>query len=597
LSGFAGIFNLDGAPVSRSLLAHMTSCLEYRGPDASGIWSDAGVGMSHTMLRASWESRSERQPATLDGRIWVVADARIDGRHALAAKLGGPDAASLAAAPDSELVLRAYARWGEDCGQHLYGDFAFAIWDSRERKLFCARDHFGLKPFYYAVAGRSFIFTNTLRCLQTHPGVSDRLNELAVADYLLFGYKQDPSATSFHEIRRLPPAHSMRVSESAVSVRRYWSLDAARRIQFRQPAEYLEKFTELFREAVEDRLHCSSTGIFLSGGMDSSSVAAMATLVRTPQECELLAYTAVADRDGRDSERHYSAITAQALRIPVQYLPVDDYMPFDRWDDEAVRGSEPGSTPFSAIACDQLRQIELHSRVALSGDGGDHVLYPSRNYFFDLLRKGRLLRLTTGGVACIRTLRRIPRFGFRSGVKRIFRKDGAMEPMPAWIAAGLARKFDLPSRWRQYAAPPPAEPSALRPEAYERLTNPSLASDFELSDPGATLCRVEVRCPLFDVRLAEYLMAIPPVPWNFDKGIMRLAMRGLLPDTIRLRPKTPLACDPLRSRLEKPECAGIDDFTAHPDLAAYVDRSRIPKLAGGQSRQGTLNEIRHETKT
>jgi asparagine synthase (glutamine-hydrolysing) len=257
---------------------------------------------------------------------------------------------------------------------------------------------------------------------------------------------------------------------------------------------------------------------------------------------------------------------------------VDDYALFERWEDEAVRGPEPGSTPFGAIACDQLRHIEQHCRVALSGDGGDHALYPARAYFFDLLRKGRLVRLAMDGAACVRALRRVPRFGFRSGMRRMFGGPEPLDPMPAWIAPELIRRYDLESRWREYSARSP-ETLALRPEAYDRLTNPSLAGDFELSDPGATLCRVEVRCPLFDIRLIEYLMAIPPVPWNFDKGILRLAMRGRLPETILRRPKTPLTRDPLQSRLELAESAWVDRFAAHPDLAAYVDRARIPALA------------------
>jgi asparagine synthase (glutamine-hydrolysing) len=576
--------NLDGAPVRRGLLDKMKDRLAFRGPDAVGAWSQGQIGLVHTLLRTSWESKAETQPATLDGETWIVADARIDGRRALAAAVDERKEPGLENAPDPELILRAYDRWGEACVQYLYGDFAFAIWDGRERKLFCARDHLGVKPFYYALAGRCLVFSNTLRCLQAHHGVSDRLDDLAIADYLLFGYKQDPAATSFRDIRRLPPAHSLRVAGACQSPGRYWRLDPARRIRFSEPAEYLARFDELFRDAVEDRLHGDSAGIFLSGGMDSSSVAAAATAIRAARDdFDLRAYTAVADRDLQDSERHFSALTAAALQIPVQYLPVDDYALFERWGDEAVRGPEPGSTPFSAIACDQLRQIEQYSRVALSGDGGDHALYPARGYFFDLLRKGRLVRLAIDGGACVRALRRVPRFGFRSGIRRMFGGAEPLDPMPVWLARDLIRRYDLESRWREYSTPPPPEQSALRPEAYDRLTNPSLATDFELSDPGATLCRVEVRCPLFDIHLIEYLMAIPPVPWNFDKGILRLAMRGRLPETILRRPKTPLTRDPLRSRLPLPESTWVDHFIAHPDFGEYVDRTRIPALACGAS--------------
>jgi asparagine synthase (glutamine-hydrolysing) len=477
----------------------------------------------------------------------------------------------------------------------------------------------GLKSFYYALSDRSFLFSNTLSCLRLHPAVSGRLNDLAIGDYLLFGYKLNPSDTSFQAIHRLPPAHAMTVSEDVEPARRYWSLDPRRRIQFRRPAEYVERFTELFRTAVEDRTHCDQAGIFLSGGMDSSSVAAIAAGIfeHRANGGELRAYTAVSDRDGVDTERYYSGIVASALGIPVQYLSVDDYMPFDRFDEEAVRGHEPGSTPLSAISCDQLRQVAQHSRVALTGDGGDHVLYPSRQYFFDLLRHGRVVRLAADAASCIRILRRIPRFGFRAGLRHMLHKDNQLPPLPQWIDSGLARRFDLAERWRQNAGQPPAEPSALRPEAFERLSNSSLSSDFELNDPGVTQCAVEVRCPLFDVRLVEYLLAIPPVPWNFDKGIVRAAMRGLLPEAIRLRPKTPLAQDPLVTRLQLPGCEWIDRFVAHPDLATYVDRKSIPVLTStgsanpwndvrpaalnfwlnGLSRTSILNGIHHAKRT
>src|ERR1051325_888452 len=189
MSGIVGIVNLDGAPVDRELLSQMTDFLSFRGPDAQEVWVEDNVGFGHAMLRTTWEAKTERQPLTLDGKIWLTADARIDGRAELIAELeaklrrkiepvelhgqasrltddsyhsNGYD--SVARTPnDAELILFAYEAWGEDCVKHLIGDFAFAIWDSRHRRLFCARDHFGVKQFYYAQVGGAFIFRSEER--------------------------------------------------------------------------------------------------------------------------------------------------------------------------------------------------------------------------------------------------------------------------------------------------------------------------------------------------------------------------------------------------------------------------------------------------
>src|SRR5438094_313995 len=136
----------------------MTASLSYRGPDRRGLWSRGTVGFGHTLLRTYGEAAQEAQPLTLDGRAWIVADARIDGRGELIRQLR-PHAAGLEdTATDAELILRAWHVWGEECVLHLYGDFAFAVWDEGSRALFCVRDHVGVKPFYYACRGGAFIF-------------------------------------------------------------------------------------------------------------------------------------------------------------------------------------------------------------------------------------------------------------------------------------------------------------------------------------------------------------------------------------------------------------------------------------------------------
>ncbi len=147
MSGFVCILHRDGAPIERALLQSLTDFLSYRGPDARESWIDGSIGMGHALLRTTHESKSERQPASLEGRYWIVADARLDAREQLIVELHRAKRDVRANASDCELILQAYAAWGTLCIDRLTGDFSFAVWDAGHKQLFCARDHFGIKPF------------------------------------------------------------------------------------------------------------------------------------------------------------------------------------------------------------------------------------------------------------------------------------------------------------------------------------------------------------------------------------------------------------------------------------------------------------------
>ena len=176
----------------------------------------------------------------------------------------------------AELILDAYEKWGDDCVKHLLGDFAFAIWDDRRKRLFCARDHFGVKPFFYTHIGDNFNFSSTLNELK----VSTELNEIAIGDYLLFGVNQDQSTTVFKDIQRLPPGHTLIVENNQIKIQRYWTPSLPAEIRFRDPDSYVERFLELLTLAVTDRLRTDRVAISMSGGLDSTSLAAIASQAR-----------------------------------------------------------------------------------------------------------------------------------------------------------------------------------------------------------------------------------------------------------------------------------------------------------------------------
>src|SRR5579863_3825918 len=252
MSGIVGIVEFDGSPVQSRLLRRLTDSLAFRGPDKQQTWIKDNVGFGHTLFKTTEESERDSQPLTLDGRTWIVADARIDAREELLPALEAAGELDLAGPrwTDAELILRAYRAWGLDCVSHLLGDFAFGIWDDSKQQLFCARDHMGVKPFYYAQLGSCVIFSYTLDCIRQHPRVCDKLNDLAIADFLLFGFNQDAATTSFVEIRRIPPGHCVTWSRNGVSIRRYWSMPIEEPIFYRREGDYTEHFRDLLRKSV-----------------------------------------------------------------------------------------------------------------------------------------------------------------------------------------------------------------------------------------------------------------------------------------------------------------------------------------------------------
>lgn len=226
MSGICGIINFDGKPVEKNQLHQMILVLEYLGCESKNIWINGNVGFGHTLTFSTDSSINEQQPCTLDGKVYITADARIDAREELRRRLRDKGCRVRADATDVELILHAYSVWGEDCLQHLLGDFVWAIWDGNQSKLICARDHFGIRTLYYAYIGNTLVFSNSLGCVQSYPDVSKKLNSQAIGDWLLFGDYTwlDKGITTFADIQKVPPAHMLIGSRDGIVVQRYWDM-------------------------------------------------------------------------------------------------------------------------------------------------------------------------------------------------------------------------------------------------------------------------------------------------------------------------------------------------------------------------------------
>ncbi len=579
MSGIIGIFHRDGAPIEPALLHFLVDSLAYRGPDARGSWLETSIGLGHSMLRTTRESFGELQPAVFEDRYWITADARLDRRAELLAALDLSGGSIGHSVPDSELILRAYANWGPACVEHLRGDFSFAIWDAPNKQLFCARDQFGVKPFFYSSIGSILVFSNTLDCIRRHPSVSGRLNDLAIADFLLFDLIQEPAATSFADIRRLPSAHTLVCKQDGISVRRYWVLPASAPIYHKRPSEYIEQFRELLDHAVADRLRTDHAGVLMSGGLDSTTVAASAQQIlgREGSAGKLSAYTGVCETLIPDEERYYAGLVGEVLKIPIEFQ-VEEKGLGEFLNHEWNRWPEPMHSPGSDGGLRHLRQIAVRNRVTLTGYGGDPALSCLLSvHFLDLLKKRQFGRALVGAMRYLTAEKRFSRLYLRTRLRRWFPSKSQTPHYPGWLNRDLEKQLSLRERWE--ALTQVSTPNlAVRAVAYEAMVDPMWPALFEGFDPGVTRVPLEVVHPFFDLKLLDFLLALPALPWCSDKQLLREAGRGILPDVVRLRRKSPLLADPLTVLLQQPESAWVDSFEGVSELSRYVERSFIPKV-------------------
>ena len=575
MSGFGALVSRHGMAIAGEDLASMSSAMEFRGPDRTGRWQSPRAGIVHAWLRTRDEAP---QPFVLEGRIVVAADARLDARERLRHGLHGAGRAVEAGATEPELIAHAYAAWGEGCVDRLAGDFGFALWDIAKDALFCARDHFGVKPVFYGMdADRAFV-SNTLAALRAVPRISDELDDAAIADFLLFDASQDPGATAYAAIRRLPPGHCMTVRNGSLRIRRYWSLPQDHGVKYRDGRDYVAHFSSLLDAAVADRLRTDRVSVAMSGGLDSTALAASALRVArhggTP--LTLKAHTVVYDALLPDRERHFSQLAADALGIPIAHRPADEFGLYAGSGDWR-RLAEPSHEPEGAAAWQLLRDQAHHARVALMGWDGDALLRESpKPYLRALWREGRYGRcIGSAAWYALHEKRLLPRARRRDHDDQ----DAVEEQYPAWINRDLERRLDLRGRWREERARERTR-HPLRPYAHAMLEGLERNSGFfDRFDAGFTRLPLEVRHPFLDLRLVEFCLALPPVPWCVHKRILRESLKRVLPEEVRRRPKSHLG-QPGLALLGREDARWIDDFVATPALERYIDRKRIPRVWG-----------------
>ena len=559
MSAICGIFNFDGKPVDPEALKGMMDTMAYWGPDSSGSWQDGPVGLGHLMLHTTPESMHETLPLkNASGNLVITADARIDNREELFEALGIPHP-ERTRMPDSAIILKAYEKWGKNCPTHLLGDFAFAIWDERKRRLYCARDHGGYKPFFYHRSSNFFAFGTAIKSLFTLPAVPRRLNETRIADFLVL-LPIDGKISFYDDIFRLPPAHAMTVTPDVFEISQYWFLEQVPEIHLRYDQEYVEAFREIFFEAVRCRLRSARpVGILLSGGLDSGSVACVAARQLREKNKRLYAFSSVPLKGfngpvgpGRiaDETPYIEAIRCQEDNIDVTY------------------DSAPGRTPLTALERSYwlfdrpLHAVGNHTwvealmeaardrcvGVILSGQVGNGTLsWNGAGYYAKLAREGHWLTLLRELHGC--ATRKKDLWGIlRSQVLK------PLIPETIWMAyqrskiggepwlryshinPAFAFRMGISERFRALGWDPTFRPLPdIRAQRYGLLT----PKRTEVGDIWATLCSgfcMEARDPTADKRVVEFCLGVPAnhyIKKGQDRLLVRRAMDGILPTAVQ----------------------------------------------------------------
>lgn len=590
MSGIMGVQNLNNQPVSYQDLEKMVDILAHRGPDSADIWVEESVGFGHRMLWTTPESLIEKLPLVHPaGNLVITADARIDNREELIPLLQLPER-PIEKITDSEFILAAYEKWGESCPEHLLGDFAFAIWDKRQETLFCARDHFGVKPFcYYYQPGKTFIFASEIKALLGLPQIPRRLNEVRIADYLAL-MMEDKAITTYQEIFRLPPAHSMVIHQSGLNIWSYWQLEQ-RELRLESDEAYAAEFRKIFTEAVRCRLRSAfAIATHLSGGLDSSAVTCIArNLLNQEEKTPLHTISTIFDKVPECDERPFiNTVLAQGRLIP-HYVHGDEFGPLSnldsifQYEDEALLGP----SHFYPWMVNRAAK-ELGLRISLDGFDGDTTVSHGTNRLIELAHQGNwktfaqevkalsphhhvspTVVLRNYGLPHLRDLAKQFRWiAFVRGVQQIHRYFGISRKLLI-VHHGIKPFFEQISqtwrRWRKQQKPfvsrlplvnpnfaqrirlneriqtladPSEPPLTVREDQWRSLNQGLLSYTLEQMDRYAAMFSLEARHPFMDKRLIEFCLALPSeqkLYQGWGRMVMRRALEGILPEEIQWR--------------------------------------------------------------
>jgi asparagine synthase (glutamine-hydrolysing) len=542
--GLAGIVDLGGEARLEQAVA-MSAALAHRGPDADGTFAEPGVALAFRRLAILDLSPAGNQPMVGgDGRYRLLHNGEIYNYRELRTELESAGH-SFRTGTDTEVVLAAYVEWGTDCVKRFNGMWAFALWDSKERRLFASRDRFGVKPLYYHLDGKRLLFASEPKALLV-AGVARRPNLPVVRDYLEQGYLDHTAETFFDGIVRLPQAHSMTFDESGLRLERHWQLEV------REPpaGDFAAEVRELIFDSVRLRLRSDvPVGTCLSGGLDSSAIVGVVDrLLQTeaenarpvgPRQQTFTAYF----EDRAVDERPFARAVVESTRAEPHWITFEADDLVSNLDAIVDAQGEPfGSTSMAAQWYVMREAKRAGLTVMLDGQGSDEIFGGYHGYFApyyaDLLAGGRLGTLRSE-LAAYRRVHGASAARLAELVIRRFVPDRVR-----WLARGRARGGSslvheaLPAGYTAEADGIAEFPDRLRRLLELILTSRGLPELLRYEDRNSMAHSLEARVPFLDFRLVELLFSLPAdqlIDRGMTKAILRRALGDVLPPVVRDR--------------------------------------------------------------
>ena len=549
MSAIAGLVRFDGSPCEQQPLDALAHLLAHRSHDGSTTWRSSEAGLVYGRLTTTPESSLEPQPFVDSASdTAIVFDGRLDNRDDLvkSAEIDG----DRGAIGDAEIVLRAYAARGADCVDDLLGDFAFAIWDRRARRLFCARDSFGVKPFCYRATSRWIAFASEPGALARFDGHVPAVNEGMIAERLA-GVVTSRTETLFEGILRLPAAHRLAADASGVRLSQYWAPDLNAEIRLAHADDYAERVREVVERAIAARLRVrGGVAVSLSGGVDSSSITGVAATLcarRAVAASHVSTFSLVGE--GID-EGSYPAQVADRWALEATNVAVAP-LASGALADEARLLADVPNTPNAAYT-DRLRQSASSRglRVMLNGGGADDWFGISRANYADLLKR---LRVATLAHRMRRDAREDGFMGWPSAAKaaiwpllpsplqalaRLLVRRGKTPP---WIDRRFAARVQLRERLQCHEIRLPHS-SHERYETWHQAFSGVAVDHYEQFERSSARAGLDTWFPFFDRRVIACGMAVPAdLRWHDGrpKEVLRRAMAPYLPQSIADRRTNP----------------------------------------------------------
>ncbi|MBU2677983.1 MAG: asparagine synthase (glutamine-hydrolyzing) [Gammaproteobacteria bacterium] len=521
----SGIFGkLGGGPDSRSELLRMSSALTHRGPDDRGIHVNDAIALGCTLLRTRGPSESPQPTLSEDGNFLAILDGAIYNGDELRAELerSGRD---FRLNSDAELITHLYALDGDDFVKRLRGHFAFAIWDTREKRLVLGRDHLGQKPLFYCETPAGLYFASEMRSLLTVLGSAPQMDFESLDFYLSMRFVPG-SGTMLRGIKKVPPAHLMTVSNGSTTFSRFWALSFGKKLLLSHD-DYIDGLAEKFQNSVESHMAIERTGAFLSGGLDSSLiVAAAARSTKRPiptfsigfaeKEFDEIPYARVISREF-GTEQHETLAKPDLIRN----LP------------EIIHGLGEPSDPVAGSFFAASRLAAKHVKIALGGDGGNELFAGCDRYRGVLLANYYSMIPSPLRNAVIAPLLRLmpSSFGYDSlkiklkWFERIARTDGVGERLAEAVAFFRFNENEKRLLVRDSArknVSPGSAATAISDRFYESDAEDPIErmqyADYCTRLPEHLLMLVdrmgmanslEIRSPLVDKELVEFMARLP----------------------------------------------------------------------------------------